>query len=622
MRKLLAITVMAGVVAGAVALDAASPEPASAARLRRFASCAEVERWFQEGAERSGMAVGGGDDRAVAEDSAGGSAAPASDGRLESGAQREADFSGTNLQEEAVDEPDVVKTDGRLLLGVAAGVLHVVDARSARSLATLDLPGDPGGEELLLRGSRAIVISRGWRDGGGDVPVSDGGAADLRMVAPGEDITRLVAVDLSNPSDPTVTATAELDGSYVSARMTQSSIRLVLTQWPQVVDPAAARAEEWLPSITLDDAAPEPLADCDDVRRSGTEPASSGTTSVVTLDADGSLQPEDVDVIAAMASTVYASERRLYVASQTFSEQWPGDTDVHAFDTTVLDNTLYLGSGRVNGYLLSQWALSEHEGVLRVASTNDTDSRITTFVERSGSLVQAGLLTGLGPTERIYAVRYMGDLAYVVTFRQVDPLYTIDLSDPANPRTLGELKITGFSSYLHPVGPGRMLGVGQEATEEGMQTGTAVSLFDVSDDAAPRMLDRLDVPGAHSMVEWDHKAFTWWAPTSTAVVPFDRYTEREQEAGALVIQVGADEVAERGRVSHVRRPGVPREWMPTILRSTVVGPTLWTFSEAGFLASDLSTLADRAWIDFPEPEWAMGGPGVPAPMPVDLPVDD
>lgn len=642
MRKLAAIVAMGALVAGAVALDAISPEPAGASRLRRFASCAQVEAWFEEGAERAGIGMGGGsgadtDDALVSEVAAdgasgggasGGGAVPATAAPLPGDARareqqesEQSDFSGTNLQEDAVDEPDIVKTDGRLLVAARFGSLHVVDARSGRELATLDLPGDPGGEELLLRGDRALVISRTWRaaPGGGaePMPVDPGIGGDVaadvaiesRMIAPGEEITRLTAVDLSDPADPVVSATAELDGSYVSARMTSSSVRLVLQQWPQVADPAAATAEEWLPSITIDGGQPEPLAECDDVARSGSEPVSHGTTSVVTLDVDGALEPQDTDVIAAMASTVYASERRLYVASQTWSESGPGGVDVHAFDTSVTDSTLYLGSGRVEGWLLNQWALSERDGVLRVASTTDTDSRITTFREDAGSLRQVGMLSGLGPSEQIYSVRYLGDLAFVVTFRQTDPLYTIDLSDPAAPRTLGELKVTGFSSYLHPVADGRLLGVGQEATEDGRATGTAVSLFDVSDLAAPGLLARFDLPGAHSPVEYDHRAFTWWGQTTTAVVPFERWDERGErpDTGAVVLDVGDASIAERGRLTHGGRPGAPHEWAPMIQRSIVVGGTLWTLSDAGLLASDLTTLADRTWIDFPDPDFGEGG---------------
>ena len=129
-------------------------------------------------------------------------------------------------------------------------------------------------------------------------------------------------------------------------------------------------------------------------------------------------------------------------------------------------------------------------------------------------------MDGLGKGERIYAVRFLGDAGYVVTFRQVDPLYTLDLSRPGTPRVVGELKIPGYSAYLHPVGEDLLIGVGQDATAEGRQLGTQVSLFDVSNLASPARLDQRKLAAAGSSeAEWDHHAFLWWAPAKLAVIP-------------------------------------------------------------------------------------------------------
>ena len=125
---------------------------------------------------------------------------------------------------------------------------------------------------------------------------------------------------------------------------------------------------------------------------------------------------------------------------------------------------------------------------------------------------------GLGKTEQIRSVRFLDDTGYVVTFRQTDPLYVIDLSDPANPVLDGELKIPGYSAYLHPVGDGLLLGVGQNATDEGRTLGTQLSLFDVSDPTNPQQIDTLPIGGS-SEVEWDHKAFLYWPEDGTIVLP-------------------------------------------------------------------------------------------------------
>ena len=149
---------------------------------------------------------------------------------------------------------------------------------------------------------------------------------------------------------------------------------------------------------------------------------------------------------------------------------------------------------------------------------------MTTLAQQGGYLVARGKVDGLGKGERIFAVRFMGDVGYVVTFRQTDPLYTLDLSDPDAPRVRGELKIPGYSAYLHPVGDGLLLGIGQDADEDtGRVRGLQISLFDVSDLAQPARLQqrRLGERFSSSAVEWNHHAFLWWPATKLAMLPVD-----------------------------------------------------------------------------------------------------
>ena len=183
----------------------------------------------------------------------------------------------------------------------------------------------------------------------------------------------------------------------------------------------------------------------------------------------------------------------------------------------------------MSGYLLSQWSLSEFGGVLRVVSTEtpawwgtgaESESFLTTLREQDGALVQEGRIGGLGKGERVYAVRFVGNTGYVVTFRQIDPLYTLDLVDPAHPRVIGELTISGYSAYLHPIGEDLLLGIGQEADEAGHPLGTQLSIFDVSDLRHPTLLHRAPLGQGWSEAESDHHAFLFWPKTGLVVVPF------------------------------------------------------------------------------------------------------
>jgi Beta propeller domain len=152
-------------------------------------------------------------------------------------------------------------------------------------------------------------------------------------------------------------------------------------------------------------------------------------------------------------------------------------------------------------------------------------------------------------------VRFADDVAYLVTFRQTDPFYTVDLHDPAAPSVVGELKITGYSGYLHPIGDHLVIGVGQEASGQGRVQGSKVSLFDVTDLANPKELAKWTMPGAYTGAEWDHHAFLWWPATKTLVLPITTQltsigNTNSTFYGAILLQVDRSGITERGRVSH------------------------------------------------------------------------
>ncbi|HET6951211.1 MAG TPA: beta-propeller domain-containing protein, partial [Acidimicrobiales bacterium] len=296
--------------------------------------------------------------------------------------------------------------------------------------------------------------------------------------------------------------------------------------------------------------------------------------------------------------------------------------------------------GNVDGYVLNQFAMSEQDGILRVATTrdpvgdDDSESAVTTFERREDKLVKLGEVAGLGKGERIFGVRFLGDVGYVVTFRQTDPLYTVDLSDPAAPAVTGELKILGYSAYLHPIGDGRLIGVGQDATEEGRQLGTQVALFDVRDAAAPTRVAQAVIPDASSEAEWDHHAFLWWPDTGLVAVPVSTYTEAAAFSGLIGFGVDVDggTIGEIGRITHppiaavgIGDEPIPPPVLPTepgsgsgsgsdgdsgivapedlsypdpIVRSLVVGDRLWTLSSGGLGSSDLATLGGTQFLPF------------------------
>jgi uncharacterized secreted protein with C-terminal beta-propeller domain len=281
----------------------------------------------------------------------------------------------------------------------------------------------------------------------------------------------------------------------------------------------------------------------------------------------------------------------------------------------------------VPGFVLNQYSLSEHDGALRVASTDEpqwfegtiareSESFVTVLDTSGAALSEVGRVGGLGKGERIYAVRFVGDKGYVVTFRQVDPLYTLDLSDKRDPKVLGELKILGYSAYLHPVSDDLLLGVGQDASEQGRRLGTQLSLFDVSDLRNPKRLAQASLGASSSTTaEFDPHAFLYWKPASLAVIPLQVYSSVEGGAsfdGAVGFKVGAASLAQAGRVAHPPTAGAGSD-TPSIARSLVIGDKLYTLSYAGLQANRLDTLAPLAFAAFPQPPQVQPPPVPDAP---------
>ncbi|MFN8040524.1 MAG: beta-propeller domain-containing protein [Acidimicrobiales bacterium] len=378
-------------------------------------------------------------------------------------------------------------------------------------------------------------------------------------------VTVLTQIDVSNVDDLRVQKRVALEGTVAGARSIGGTARLaVSTPAPDLplvygssrrAQDAAKEAnkaiiekttiDEWLPqwvdlgtSGIPDPASLEghPLLRCEDVNRPK-HAAGVGMVSLLTVDLGGSLEPGNGVGVVGAGETVYASASNLYVTTTEYADGTSGSnsvatptvarTAVHKFGIEGGTPATYRASGGVAGHLLNQFSMSEDGEALRLATTVDSintgrsgaQSQVVVLSERDGELKQVGAVGGLGKGEQIKAVRFLGKVGYVVTFRQTDPLYTVDLSDPTHPEVAGELKILGYSAYLHPAGDGLLIGVGQDATATGRTTGTQVALYDVSKPADPKQLQKYVLPGSTTSAESEHHAFTWWPATNLAILP-------------------------------------------------------------------------------------------------------
>ncbi len=628
--------------------------------LQRFSSCGDLERTLEDGLVlqmkstleqyRAGWGygwVGVG----------GGAMPPMADG---ASAAAPSAHTSTNTQVEGVGEADFLQNDGTRIAVVAGRQLHLATSWPPEGLALkASVPIEGWPHDLFLADTRAIVFSAVY------VPraIEGDAVACPAVLAPEGDFTcgywaqnvvKITTFDVADLAAPTVLSEVYLPGSYVSARRIGDRVRLVTSDalpypegvsfWPAVApgateeeiaaawDALAARnegiirgrsLEDWLRRVTVSRPG---VADvevghaCTDFA-AGSGPVRPGILTLSTLDVGAASLVSRTSVLAE-PGVVYASPETLYVASRHW--WWwpePGQRDatyLHAFDLRDPDRAGYLGSGVVDGEVRDQYALDEHEGALRVITTVaervedgtpwgrvDTAGRLSVLAQEGGALVLVGETPRFGEGERVFGTRFLGSRGFAITARQIDPLFTLDLSDPAHPTVVGELEMPGFISYLHPIDATHLLGVGQEpATATGWPTQLKVALLDVGDLAKPVEDARVLVGESWSQSEalWDPRAFTWLAERNLLALPFAEWgsTTFTSDLRLFRVDAGAGTITAAGRLSmtDVYDPAA-REfgwwWSPYVRRSILATDVegrdyVYAVSDAGIRSAKVAEL--------------------------------
>jgi hypothetical protein len=549
-------------------------------------------------------------------------------------------FSQTNDQVAGVDEPDTVKTDGRLVVTLAGSTLRVLDV-DAHVIGSLQISGDSAGG-LLLDGSRAVVLSSApsatpgtvgfvpWYQSG---PYLGTGAGSSSA----SETARAAVVDLSDPTHPYLVRTFLFDGEVVAARLVDGQVRLVVrSDGPRLnfVTPsstgdtgsatatnrqliASSTIADWLPAWQMQNpdgsaTARQPMSTCGSVARPQ-QASGLSTVTVLSLDPAATAPGPGTSVVAA-GETVYATPDHVYVAGPTGTTSNPYDgaqpegccsvlpprgasTHIYAFSVPASGPPVFDGAGTVPGWLVNSYAMDEDaQGHLRVASTaqgpsGTTQSQITVLAGSGNQLTPVGAVGGLGKGEFIKTVRFIGDQAYVVTFQSFDPMYVVQLANPEHPTLSGELDQPGFSEFLYPLPGQRLLGVGVEITG-GEPSGLVVATYDVSDPAHPRRLDFSVLASGFQYVAqgFDPHAFLYWPGADLALVAVPGgglYGPTSGGSGVAAYQVGGTgKLTHSATLAHGTEPAS---------RSIVINGQVWAFTDTGVITADLTNLPVSAW---------------------------
>jgi len=550
------------------------------------------------------------------------------------------DYSTTNIQVEGVDEADIVKSDGRYIYNFSKNRLVITDAYpidDSEIVSKTELKGIYP-TEMFVEGDKLLLFGNYSRE-----EVYFQGAMPYRPYYYGGN-TIVQLYDVSDKADPKLEKEIEFDGRYLTSRLIGKNAYFVINSWPDYY-PIMSEEGELIPQEEniiprmVEDGVEKRIAVATDVLYIPPMPAESFVT-IAALNLDS--EELEKETVAGSAESVFASQENIYISGRAWlAPETPvlkeveriivGDVEKTIINKFALDKgeIKFVGQGNVPGHILNQFSMDEYNGNFRIATTLGEVWRGPEIGEQSKNNLYVldeemntiGKLEDLAPGEKIYSARFMGAKAYMVTFKKVDPLFVIDVSDPTNPRVLGKLKIPGYSDYLHPIDETHIIGIGKDTIESGYgdfawYQGMKMAIFDVSDVANPKEMHKIVIGdrGTDSYALHGHKAFLYdkekqllVLPITLAEIPEEQKKPLEDNMnspsygepvfqGAFVYKVTLENgFEEKGRITHISeeeelKRGYYYGDEYSVKRSLYMENVLYTLSDKILKANDLTTL--------------------------------
>ncbi|WP_158318819.1 beta-propeller domain-containing protein [Robertmurraya kyonggiensis] len=528
------------------------------------------------------------------------------------------DVSETNIQVQGVDETDIVKTNGSHIYQITDNKVNIIETTNGAKMKKLDpllFSKNFTPSQLFLHEDRLLVIGYSYEE----MNIKEEGSAK-KMIAPATDKTKAIIYNIADPSNPKEERTLTLDGYMVSARKIGSLVYLVTNQYPQYWILRENDEIDLRPRYSDSKVSDENLVvDYDDIQYfpDSKEP---NYTLISAFDLEKPDKEASVTTYLGSGDQMYMSTENLYLAVRDWGIRPLIDGPVEdRVNTTVYKFSIdglkveFNSSTELEGSILNQFSMDEHNGYFRVATTegeswngeSPSSNNLLIFDE---NLKQVSSIEDLARGERIYSARFMGDRVYIVTFKETDPLFVIDTSEPESPKVLGELKIPGFSNYLHPYDENHLIGFGYDTksvtTKDSKEPliltgGVKLSLFDVSDMKNPKekFTEIIGGRGTYSPLNYDHKALLFDKKKNLFAFPINVYQEVEgsefdqkfEFQGAYVLSVDSEEGFKiKSRISHMKGNEPYEEWENEIQRLVYVGDTLYALSNSKITSHSLN----------------------------------
>lgn len=524
------------------------------------------------------------------------------------------EFSKTNVQVEGVDEADIVKTDGNFIYYLTNSELTITDVNNVKLASKVEFDNKEfSPQEIFLKDNKIVVIGITNRK------VEKKNIANTEEYYPtNETYTTAKIYNIEDRTNPKLERTIELEGYYLSSRMIGDNVYLISNKniYAYLCNYYKATQldeEEFKPKY-VDTATGESIKSINfDCIYYIPEFEDTNYLNIAAFNITNN-EPASINSYLGAGNQMYASSTNLYITKTKYNYDDETDINTEIYKFNLKDATCtFSKTGEVPGSVLNQFSMDENNGYFRIATTDstswDSESNTNNLYVLNENLEIVGKVEGLAPGERIYSVRFMGNRAYMVTFVQTDPLFVIDLSDPTNPTVLGELKIPGYSTYLHPYDENHLIGFGENTKvvnygygDQVVTDGMKIALFDVTDPNNPTEMYSVNIggKGTYSELLYNHKALLFSKEKNIIAFPISTTGEdyEVEFQGAIVYGLSLEKgFEEKGKITNLENDIDKYYSRNSVQRIIYINDTLYTLSRNLIKATDINTMEPKGSIN-------------------------